>query len=274
MKQIVTVEPVLRWVGGKSWFVKNFTSSIGRLDFNNYHEPFVGGASAFLAFGHGHQSHLSDLNAELIETYRAIKKNPKRVLQYLQKYKNEEKCYYDARASRPRDIYSRSARFIYLNQTSYNGIYRVNSRGEYNVPYGFRTKNFVEKEKVYRFSERLQSAELNVSDFAMIIDKVSMNDLVFLDPPYTVSHNKNGFIKYNQKLFSLDDQYRLYECVQEIKLRKAFYILTNAAHDVIRNIFTTNDNFHEVERSSLIGGKKAVRGRVSEFIFTNVDLGI
>jgi DNA adenine methylase len=132
----------------------------------------------------------------------------------------------------------------------------------------------VEKEKIYRLSEHLQSAQLNVSDFAQVIDKVRINDLVFLDPPYTVSHNKNGFIKYNQKIFSLDDQYRLFECVQEIKLRKAFYILTNAAHDVIRNIFNTNDNFYEVQRSSLIGGKKATRGRVSEFIFTNIDLGI
>ena len=95
--------------------------------------------------------------------------------------------------------------------------------------------------------------------------------MVFLDPPYTVSHNKNGFIEYNQNLFSLEDQYRLKKYIDFIKNRGAYYILTNAAHDTIHDIFySNNDRLISLDRNSLIGGKKSKRGIIKEFIFTNI----
>ncbi len=100
--------------------------------------------------------------------------------------------------------------------------------------------------------------------------KIKRNDLVYLDPPYTVSHNVNGFIKYNQKLFSIDDQIRLSGLIDYIKRRNAFYILTNAAHRIIRDIFDKGDQLFVKNRASIIGGTNAQRGQTTEYVFTNV----
>ena len=106
-------------------------------------------------------------------------------------------------------------------------------------------------------------------DFYNCLDNVKKDDLVFLDPPYTVTHNNNGFIQYNQRIFSLEEQKRLSEMIYKIKERGAFYILTNAAHPTIREIFDQGDSIFEVSRNSSIGGRNAKRGQFSELIFTN-----
>ena len=101
-------------------------------------------------------------------------------------------------------------------------------------------------------------------------NNVKKGDLVFLDPPYTITHNLNGFVQYNQKIFSLEDQYKLAEMIQEIKRKEAFYILTNAAHKKVKEIFDDTDTLLEISRASVIGGKGAKRGKYSEYLFTNI----
>ena len=135
----------------------------------------------------------------------------------------------------------RAAKFIYLNQTSYNGIYRVNLKGVYNVPFGFRTKTFLDPANLLNAQQALEKTTLKKQDFNLVIKNIKKKDLVFLDPPYTVSHNNNGFIKYNEKIFSLDDQIRLSAIIDEIKKKGAYYILTNAAHNIIDDIFEKGD---------------------------------
>jgi DNA adenine methylase len=176
------------------------------------------------------------------------------------------------RAAKSACRFEQAAHFIFLNQTSYNGIYRVNLRGEYNVPYGYRTKDFVQAEILREASRRLSTACLQSADFMAVLENVREGDLVFIDPPYTVSHNKNGFIKYNQSLFSLQDQTRLAIFIQEIRSRRAQYILTNAAHETIAAIFDAGDQRMEVTRASLIGGTNARRGATSEYLFTNLPV--
>lgn len=264
-------KPFLRWAGGKSWLVKHLDSIIGDHEFSGYHEPFLGGGSIFFYIAPTEKVYLSDLNSELIDTYEAIKADPDGVISCLEKYKNTSEEYYRVRSSCPTTLVETAARFIYLNQTSFNGIYRVNVKGEYNVPYGNRTKDFLEADKLKSASKVLQSATLQAGDFECAKMHIGPGDLVFLDPPYTVSHNQNGFIKYNQKLFSLEDQHRLKTLIDFIKEQGAYYILTNAAHATIYEIFHEEaDRCLELNRASLIGGENARRGQIQEYIFTNL----
>lgn len=263
-------KPFLRWAGGKTWLIKYLDSIIGKAKFSGYHEPFLGGGAIFWELQPQKRIFLSDLNSELINTYIAIKEHPNKLIRMLRQHKNTKEFYYEIRPKKFEDPIERAAQFIYLNQTSYNGLYRVNLKGQYNVPYGFRTKNFIEEEKLLWISDSLQNTAIKYGDFTCNQDEIRKGDLVFLDPPYTVSHNNNGFIKYNQTLFSIEDQYRLSNFIDYIKERKAFYILTNAAHYTILEIFNKNDRILELSRSSLIGGENAKRGKISEYIFTNI----
>lgn len=153
---------------------------------------------------------------------------------------------------------------------SFNGIFRVNLNGKYNVPYGNREQYNFDCENILSVSSALQNTQISHSDFSKTIDNVKEGDLVFLDPPYTITHNLNGFVKYNQKIFSLEDQYKLAEMIQEIKNKNAFYILTNAAHKKVKEIFDNTDTLLEISRASVIGGKGAKRGKYSEYLFTNI----
>lgn len=264
-------KPILRWAGGKSWLIKHLYN-IKKSNYNDYHEPFLGGASTFFYLQPQKNAFLSDLNGDLIETYQIIKDNPIPVINKLKTYQNTEDFYYKIRGEIFETPIDRAARFIYLNQTSFNGIYRVNLKGIYNVPFGFRTKQFLNSENLLAAKKALANTTLRQGDFYSIIDNVKEGDLVFLDPPYTVSHNNNGFIKYNEKIFSLDDQKRLSKLIDEIKEKGGLYILTNAAHKTIEEIFEKGDQKITLNRASLIGGLNSKRGQTSEYVFTNTKL--
>jgi len=270
-KTIDKAKPFLRWAGGKNWLVKHLDKLLSTKGFNNYHEPFLGGASIFLSVNPTKKAYLSDLNRELIDTYSTLKIDPEDIIKVLKTYKNTEDFYYKLRDREYKDPIKQAARFIYLNQTSFNGIYRVNLKGKYNVPYGHRTKDFLEADKLRLVSFRLKKATLSHGDFAISKRRIKKGDLVFLDPPYTVSHNDNGFIKYNQKLFSLDDQKRLSDLIDFIKTKNAYYILTNAANRTIEELFDKGDRLFKKNRANLIGGTNAERGQTTEYVFTNVS---
>lgn len=188
-------------------------------------------------------------------------------------YGNDPETYYSVRASVPDDKVERAARFLYLNHTSFNGIYRVNLDGVYNVPFGNRpSPQIPTTEHLGDVAKRLNQARLETGDFAKCLKYVNKGDLVFLDPPYTVAHNHNGFIKYNQRLFSFDDQKRLSTLIAEIKERGSYYILANAAHESIANLFDNGDMLIETSRRNSIGGINAARGSATEYLFTNLEL--
>ena len=270
-ESVIGIKPFLRWAGGKTWLLKHL-GNIKQTKYGNYHEAFLGGAATYFYLQPLAHSYLSDLNGELIETYQAIKDNANAVIEKLKTFKNTEDDYYEIRSINYKLSQDRAARFIYLNQTSYNGIYRVNLKGKYNVPYGFRTKGFIDETNLLTAQKALINTTILHCDFYSILENVHPGDLVFLDPPYTVSHNNNGFIEYNEKIFSLDDQIRLARLIDEIKQRDAYYILTNAAHKTIEEIFEKGDRKIEYSRASLIGGLNSKRGQTNEFVFTNTKL--
>lgn len=267
-----TIEPFVRWAGGKTWLIPHMPSILGDVQIEHYHEPFLGGAAVFFSMEHKKKAYLSDANPQLINAYTQVRDNPEGVIELFEQMSNTKDDYYRIRGEiTAANTAENAARFIYLNQTSFNGLYRVNRQGQYNVPYGFRESWTYDMDRIRQASAKLQNTRLEVGDFEAHKYRIKPNDLVFLDPPYTVSHNNNGFIQYNQHLFSLDDQYRLKGFVEYIKRKGAYYILTNAAHETVRDIFLAEgDRILELQRNSLIGGKKAVRAAISEYIFTNI----
>jgi DNA adenine methylase len=261
----------LRWAGGKRWLLHHLPSILGGFKIHGYHEPFLGGGAVFFGSTTVGQVYLSDLNADLIETYVQVRDRPGDVAGFLEPHVNTSEHYYEVRASESCNPAERAANFIYLNHTSYNGIYRVNLMGRYNVPYGRRLNAQIpSRDLLSAVSRKLQSAIVSASDFQAAVEFVRKGDLIFLDPPYTVAHNNNGFVKYNQRLFSFEDQTRLSEVIDAVRKRDAFYILTNAAHDSIATLFEKGDRRLELTRGNSIGGYKATRGSATEYIFTNL----
>lgn len=264
-------QPILRWAGGKRWLASRIADLFPDLAFRDYHEPFLGGAAIFLRLKISGTPYLSDLNEELIATYRTIRDAPDEVADTLRLQPNNSEHYYEMRNSSPTCKVQQAARFLYLNHTSFNGIYRVNLKGEYNVPYGRRLNpSFPTHEQLRAISRKLEMAHLATGDFTNGLDFIKQGDLVFLDPPYTVAHNNNGFIKYNQSLFSFNDQRRLSRYIDTIRSRGAYYIMTNAAHTSIDELFEKGDRRLELTRGSSVGGKLALRGSAKEYLFTNV----
>lgn len=267
------IKPFLRWAGGKTWFIEHLEDLIEGQNFTNYYEPFLGGGSVFFSLSVTNAvATLSDANKELIDTYIAIRDNVEEVVHHFALYENTSDFYYQLRDQEPTDPYERAARFIYLNHTSYNGLYRVNRKGKYNVPYGSRKSDTINIEEIRKASTALAGVNLISGDFENRGAVIQEGTLVFLDPPYTVSHNDNGFVQYNQSIFSIEDQQRLANYIQFIIDQGAYFILTNAAHDAIRKIFANCGRSMVVERQSLIGGKKSKRGLTSELVFTNIRL--
>ena len=267
-----SVSPFIRWVGGKSWLIHYLPQIIGDLHVEHYHEPFLGGGAVFFALEHKKKSYLSDSNQQLINAYIQIRDNPNEVIRILNGFENTEENYYKVREAFNLDnTVENAARFIFLNQTSFNGVFRVSKTGKYNVPYGFRENWKYNEDRIMAASKKLKNSNICVGDFEVNKKKLCEGDLVFLDPPYTVSHNNNGFIEYNRNLFSLEDQQRLKKYIDFIKNKGAYYLLTNAAHTAIREIFYNDrDRVIELQRQSLIGGINAKRTLISEYIFTNI----
>jgi len=239
--------------------------------FNTYVEAFAGSASVFFAL-RPRQSILCDSNEELISTYRAIKWRPNQVDSALRRHaeNHSDAYYYDVRAQRPTGLVEVAARMIYLNRTCFNGIYRVNKKGEFNVPRGSKDAVMLATDNFSAVARALRDSELISGDFSLAVNRASANDLVFADPPYTVQHNNNGFIKYNEKIFSWDDQIRLAMSLQAASKRGAMVVATNANHKSLRELYADlGFTCTTTSRFSAISGTGSDRGQYEELIITN-----
>ncbi len=263
----MSLKPFLKWAGGKTWLIENseirFPQFPGR-----YIEPFLGGGAVFFHL-RPKAALLSDANARLIETYSALRDDWRSVFEQLQIYQqhHDKEFYYQERARQPDSLCARAAQFIYLNRTCFNGLYRENRRGEFNVPKGTSNQIFRSVDNFPSISAALSGATLRSQDFAESIDSAEQGDFVFLDPPYTVAHNENGFINYNQKIFSWDDQVRLRDCVQAAVDRGADVMMTNANHNSIAELYENLASPKILPRSSTISGSNNGRGQSTEALY-------
>jgi len=265
------IKPFLKWAGGKRWFVRNYNNLIPK-NFNRYIEPFLGSGAVFFHL-QPNEAILGDINQDLIESYRSIKENWHLVFKELQDHhkKHSKEYYYKIRNTHFDNTISQAARFIYLNRTCWNGLYRVNLKGKFNVPIGTKSSVIFDDDNFEIISKLLEKTELYSSDFEAIINKAQRNDLLYIDPPYTVRHNNNAFIKYNEKLFSWDDQKRLFNALKRAKAKGAKIVVTNACHESIKELYKNNFTFHKVSRTSLISSKVDSRKKFEELVIFNGD---
>lgn len=161
---------------------------------------------------------------------------------------------------------NRAARFIYLNRTCWNGLYRVNLSGRFNVPLGTKTNVLLPTDNFIHASRALTDASLQSCDFERTIDRAGRGDFIFADPPYTVRHNNNGFIKYNQQIFSWDDQIRLRDSLWRAHLRGAKVLLTNANHTSVVQLYEDFPVVQALGRNSLLSADTQYRGSVEELL--------
>jgi DNA adenine methylase len=172
--------------------------------------------------------------------------------------------YYETRRRRLRAPLKRAAQFLYLNRTCWNGLYRVNLDGIFNVPIGTKSRVVFEGESFLEYAIALKSAQILNCDFADSIAEAQKGDFLFVDPPYTVQHNFNGFAKYNEEIFRWADQVRLRKALDEAASRGVKILLSNAHHDSILELFADLGTVHVVNRPSLIAGDASYRSRVTE----------
>lgn len=259
-------KPFLKWAGGKSWFVNKYSHFLPRT-FNRYIEPFIGGG-AILFYLQPEKAIIGDTNTDLIDTYRAVKDDWKTIYRLLKKHhkNHSEKYYYKMRNQYPERITDKAARFIYLNRTCWNGLYRVNLQGRFNVPIGTKTDVIYEDDDFEKVSTFLRRVDIINTDFEVLVDKAQKDDLLFVDPPYTVMHNNNSFIKYNEKLFSWSDQIRLFNALDRARKRKVQIIATNANHKDIISLYNKSFITKVVKRSSILAAKSEHRKEVEEIV--------
>lgn len=266
-----SVRPFLKWTGGKQWlapFVSNWLDE----DFSGrYYEPFLGGGSSFLAVGPPSAT-LSDENEELIITYSAVRDDVELVIETLKSYPHSKDFYADLRRKKPRKPHTQAARLIYLNKTAFNGIYRVNRAGQFNVPFGdYKNPTICNEERLRAASKRLAKASLKVGDFAEPLKDAGSGDFVYLDPPYITGHQNNGFLKYNASLFSWADQIRLAKLAGELAEQGATVVVSNSDHPAVLELYP-RFFYYRLFRPSRIGGSVASRGTVAEAVLASAEL--
>lgn len=264
------MQPFLKWAGGKRWlFSEDFRRNLPK--FNRWIEPFVGGGSAFFSVL-PKRALLSDANADLIHTYCVMRDRPGELHCALSRHHDlhSKEHYYRTREQEQIDDVPRAARFIYLNRTCWNGLYRVNRRGQFNVPIGTKDQVIFDHENFEEFSEALKKAKIQCRDFEQAVDQACKGDIVFADPPYTVKHNMNGFVKYNENIFSWEDQIRLSQSLLRARGRGAIVISTNADHSSVRELYEESFSLRSIYRASVISGVAKGRARVSEMLISSV----
>ena len=258
------MDPLLKWPGGKRWLAPIIAPSIeGR--YSRFVEPFLG-AGALLFQLEPAKGFAADINAELVAAYHAVQEQPAEIIFSLSELGCAKSDYYRIRdGCMPETSYGRAARLIYLLQHSWNGLYRVNRVGHFNVPYSPRIrKHPLTIEKLTQFSRVLSGITIECQDFEKTLEESRPGDLIFADPPY-FSKDAKGFSRYNAVAFPQAEQERLASALKQAERRGAAWILTNGSVESVNGFFKGYETF-ELSRRSALAADPARRRRISEYI--------
>jgi len=294
----ISAKPFLKWAGGKTQLLdeieERLPKGISTGQITNYVEPFVGGGAVFFRVARNYPKikkfYLCDINNDLVNCYKTVQSN---ICSLIKSLKTLEEKFLSLNENDRRDFYLKvrkkfnmqkdknnspetSAELIFLNKTCFNGLYRVNSKNEFNVPFGrYKNPTICDEKNLLAASEILQKAKIFCCDFTKSIKYINENTFVYLDPPYRPLNGTASFTAYSKDSFSEDDQIRLAEFCKEIKYIRAKFLLSNSdpKNENSEDHFF-EDNFRgfdiqKVKASRMINCKAIGRGQISELIITN-----
>ncbi|HEL2437989.1 TPA: DNA adenine methylase [Streptococcus suis] len=274
-----TLQPFTKWTGGKRQLLPVIKSLMPD-NYNSYFEPFIGGGAVFFELI-PKKAIINDFNSELINCYRQIKDNPQKLIELLVEHqKNNSKDYYLELRSVDRDdrIHAmtdteRAARIMYMLRVDFNGLYRVNSKNQFNVPYGrYKNPKIVDSDLILSISQYLNknNIEILTGDFEKAVEDVGAGDFVYFDPPYIPLSETSAFTSYTHEGFSYEEQVRLRDVFRKLDKKGAYVMLSNSSSPLVEELYK-GFNIHKVEATRTNGAKVSSRGKISEFIVTNYD---
>ncbi|MGD1932258.1 MAG: DNA adenine methylase [Leptolyngbyaceae cyanobacterium] len=273
LKPQITPRPFLKWAGGKGRLIEQYHAYFPP-QISRYHEPFLGGGAVFFHLSaRCHQAVLADLNAELVNVYCCVRDDVETLIDLLQVHQDRH-ChdyYYDMRAQGElRSPTQRAARLVYLNKTCFNGLYRENSKGHFNVPMGrYQKPKVCDAETLRHASAALQQTDLTCAQFPSILERAqSPADFVYFDPPYHPISATSSFTRYNRYGFQAADQQRLHQTFAQLAHRGVQVMLSNSDCPFIQDLYR-DFYIHQIQASRAINCKAKRRGKISELVITS-----
>lgn len=271
-------DPVLKWAGGKRQLLPEILRRLPE-KIDTYYEPFVGGGAVFFALAHERRfkkAVLTDQNPDLIAVYRALKSNLKRLMEVLKEHdaKHCEDYYYSVRDElETTSLVERAARMIYLNKTGFNGLYRVNRSGKFNVPFGRYDKpRILDEPRLIAANKALENVEIAIADFEKSCKRAKPGDAVYLDPPYLPVSSTANFSDYHAEPFGIEEHERLANAFGELAERGVYALLSNSHTKDTRAIFSKFE-VEVVKARRSINSVKSRRGPVGEILVSNRSVG-
>ena len=272
------VAPVVKWVGGKRQLLNALLPLLpGHIA--SYCEPFVGGGALLFRL-QPEKARINDINGELMQMYEVIRDDAETLIQLLTQHKNEAEHFYAVRDwDRDKEKYAsltkaeKAARIIYLNKTCYNGLFRVNSAGEFNTPFGsYKNPNIVNAPTIRAVSRYFQQADVTFScrDYAQVLAEIPRGTFVYLDPPYDPVSDTSNFTGYARGGFSRDDQIRLRECCDDLDRRGIRFMLSNSATDFILDQYR-DYHIRTVQAKRAVNSDATKRGQIDEVVVRNYE---
>jgi DNA adenine methylase len=262
--------PFLKWAGGKTRLLPVLRQSVPDKAFRRYIEPFLGGGALFFDLAPD-AAVLSDSNPELISCYEVVRDAPEELIKELSHYSVSEAEFYRIRGLRPLELspIERAARFIYLNKTCYNGVYRVNKNGDFNTPFGHYTNvSLVDEANLRRASELLKNAVLRCQDYQSVLSCADKNDFVYFDPPYMPVGKYSDFKRYTREFFYEADHERLAQVYSSLAKKGCFVLLSNSYHERIADLYSDFVQT-KVQVPRFVNCKGDGRGDVAELLISN-----
>lgn len=276
-KNNLLIQPFLKWAGGKRQLLPEIKKFLPKLEPNyTYFEPFLG-AGAVLFNLQPKKAVVNDLNTDLINCYKIIKSNLSDLLLDISKHKNEEKYFYEIRELDRKPEYQelssveKASRIIFLNKTCFNGLFRVNSQGQFNAPFGNYKNPTIADESVLNAVSRYLNENnimINNGDFKDSLKTTKKNDFVYLDPPYDPISETSSFTGYNLNQFYKDDQKRLKEVVDDLSKKGCKIMLSNSATEFIKDLYK-DYKIEIVSANRNINSDPLKRGKIDEFLILN-----